>query len=1047
MNVMKNSGTSSVLEKAFTTLTDIKKRFGGLASEAGALRPEPVAIGFFWPTGVAKTSAVDFLAKGIFASLPKKEPVASDYLPIENQKKSRNSVGNDYSDAIYYRNLDTEFFDGYKSQPIMVYDEFGQMIDVAGQASVYSEFINCKNATPMRLHMAELSDKANSFFKSDYIITTSNVVDIKPNGIYDASAVKRRFDFYCIITVKKDFCLPEQQHNDPWGRSIDFEGLSKNGKFEITQDMFELHLMKLGSDRRTLEKVTILTMDQLLDLVIKKRQFYDDVFKSNTASSELFASKAQKLRVKFNLTEPALPKYKFEFGIPDGYEDFTEFISYIIHKEGGSVSFSVKGFIDECVEIYQEPFLNDVVEGKNFDLWYHTSRCLLPKIIQKKSCIKELIDEVQPFENVRNGVLKFLSDNKLSLTIVTALSIALGLRNSFKTTAPGELQSPSIVKPKVGSAIKSLTQLKDSYSSLQMGAAEDPNGDLLSDSIGRRNCYAMFIDGEQQGQILFFKSTLAIMPKHFLTFIHMWVTSDEYTLNIDSLITFKCGMELSKDYNHFTCSIGEIMHNIVYVDDMESSELAIVRMPERIGAKPDIVKNFKNRSEFKEQYNHVCLKMLFHKSGSITVDQQRGIAYKVDNHSIHDIDNSLTTIPVSYHVNFNTSKGHCGAIMFDMNRKVTNKIIGMHFSGSPSLRLAVSAPIYKEWLDKAVCIANKASLLFSDKLMDSIHDHTGTIGKELITSYEMGKTLKNWPYMGDGIPNAQVSRSNWVPSKMMGVFQQKTMAPAVLHPIVRNGVRLDPKMIALQGYGLMAGYHVNEDLLAAAIKSEVDYFNSVTVEYVDPKTWTIEEAITGLKDDIDSGPLSRKSSPGYGYISVRKGLSGKKLWFGDEMEINFDLKPFQILKEELNNHIVDLQQGILPTFVFVTNLKDELRPLHKLVGAESRNFSSSPMSLTLLCKMYFGSFLVSQNKNRCLNSNTIGINPYGPEWDLIARMLLAQNKHINAGDFKGFDKRHIPQISLALYGIVEDFYRDQSPEDAIVRKTLWPTIFSTYQLV
>lgn len=231
------------------------------------------------------------------------------------------------------------------------------------------------------------------------------------------------------------------------------------------------------------------------------------------------------------------------------------------------------------------------------------------------------------------------------------------------------------------------------------------------------------------------------------------------------------------------------------------------------------------------------------------------------------------------------------------------------------------------------------------------------------------------------------------------------------------------------------------------IESEIDYFNSHSPLYVEPRVLTIVEAIKGIEDEVDFSPLSRKSSPGYPFLFERGGTSGKSLWFGTGQEYEFTSPMWFKLKQQIEEDIVSLSKGILPFYLFVDNLKDELRSKKKIDEGLTRNFCASPQNFTIVWKMYFGTCNIWFLKNRINNGFTVGINPYGPEWTALALCLLEYNWKINAGDFKNFDGSHVPQINQAELAIIESHYVNSTPEERLIRKTLWSTLYQTYHLV
>lgn len=90
---------------------------------------------------------------------------------------SRGWVGKEYSNQIYCRNYETEFWDGYCGQAAVYVDDAFQRRDSASNPSPeYMEAIRMANSAPFMVHMADLHDKG-TFFNSSFVIYTTNMVD------------------------------------------------------------------------------------------------------------------------------------------------------------------------------------------------------------------------------------------------------------------------------------------------------------------------------------------------------------------------------------------------------------------------------------------------------------------------------------------------------------------------------------------------------------------------------------------------------------------------------------------------------------------------------------------------------------------------------------------------------------------------------------------------------------------------------------------------------------------------------------------------------
>lgn len=167
------------------------------ATSSGAFRTgprvEPLVIYAYGTSGVGKSGLMF--------------PLATDLLKIDGIPK--NSDGKlDATREIYMRNVNQEYWDAYHGQRVVIYDDFAQIVDSAGNPNPeYMEMIRTGNLAPYPLHMASIEEKSKSFFTSRAIICTSNLgpMNLRPESIHCKEAVRRRFDMCVEITNNTKF--------------------------------------------------------------------------------------------------------------------------------------------------------------------------------------------------------------------------------------------------------------------------------------------------------------------------------------------------------------------------------------------------------------------------------------------------------------------------------------------------------------------------------------------------------------------------------------------------------------------------------------------------------------------------------------------------------------------------------------------------------------------------------------------------------------------------------------------------------------------------
>nr|UQB76209.1 non-structural polyprotein [Flumine dicistrovirus 55] len=149
------------------------------------------------------------------------------------------------------------------------------------------------------------------------------------------------------------------------------------------------------------------------------------------------------------------------------------------------------------------------------------------------------------------------------------------------------------------------------------------------------------------------------------------------------------------------------------------------------------------------------------------------------------------------------------------------------------------------------------------------------------------------------------------------------------------------------------------------------------------------------------------------------------------------------MKQLVMDNRDQLKLGIRPEIIFMDFLKDETRPLQKVVEGKTRLISSEPVNLTILIRMYFGSFMMHCYANKIFNGVAIGLNTYSYDWTILAKYLQQVGDDVVAGDHGGYDGRYRAAIYKACLEIVERFYYNSTPEDRTIRAGIIEILLSS----
>jgi hypothetical protein len=119
-------------------------------------------------------------------------------------------------------------------------------------------------------------------------------------------------------------------------------------------------------------------------------------------------------------------------------------------------------------------------------------------------------------------------------------------------------------------------------------------------------------------------------------------------------------------------------------------------------------------------------------------------------------------------------------------------------------------------------------------------------------------------------------------------------------------------------------------------------------------------------------------------------------------------------------------KGIRPFYLYKDTLKDEKRPIEKVLEGKTRLFSGSPFLMLLMFRMYFGSFMDMFCDANIKIGSAVGVNPFSSEWGIMKKCLRGnlKIKNIIAGDFKTYDACLVRQIQCSFLDFVNSWYDD-----------------------
>lgn len=353
-------------------------------------------------------------------------------------------------------------------------------------------------------------------------------------------------------------------------------------------------------------------------------------------------------------------------------------------------------------------------------------------------------------------------------------------------------------------------------------------------------------------------------------------------------------------------------------------------------------------------------------------------------------------------------RGDCGS-PYILDTADSHRLFAIHTAGNESLVKSVGTLVYQEMLTS-----------------------TSQSGS---TSILHGNVLD----LGHLPPVFSNTKSQIVPTAIFGKIVETQMAPAKLARFDEDGGPM-AKALSKQ-FGPV--YHVDPTTLHYASRSYMRMLNKCAPPE-ELGVLSFRRATRGDEGSDFIRPINRTRSAGYPFVLHTK-QKGKTQWFPEDWSENTHTRA---LEELVNSQISAMEKGEVQQYVFLDTLKDETRPIAKVLEGKTRVFAAAPMDFIIVFRMYFLTFLAHMMRNRIDNESAVGIKAQSDEWTLLYHRLIKHGPRVIAGDFSNYDGSLNPRILWAVYDIIEHFYASAGatePEQQ-VRRCLWSNIVNSYHL-
>jgi hypothetical protein len=317
----------------------------------------------------------------------------------------------------------------------------------------------------------------------------------------------------------------------------------------------------------------------------------------------------------------------------------------------------------------------------------------------------------------------------------------------------------------------------------------------------------------------------------------------------------------------------------------------------------------------------------------------------------------------------NVTVGDCGMLLLNTDEKMNaRKIMGVHVAGSIKGNIGLASAIYAEDIQAAY---ENANMFISMENVDFEHidEATSSLKYSLSDMFNIcGVVHKNNKKVKLSIPmKTSLSKSVFF-DLMREDFGENKCLPARLRPFTVGEVKISPMLKGLSKMTKVTN-NIRYDIITTLCSNMYTSIMSWDSKYqANPRLLTLSEAINGLQD---LNKIDITISAGFPYQLTTK-LGGKRDWF--EVKDNI-LIAKQDLLDSINRRLELAKNNIICETFFVDTLKDELRPIEKVLAGKTRVFQVGPMCLSILMRQYFGYFIMHCQTTYINGEMVIGINP------------------------------------------------------------------------
>ena len=252
----KNSVENKLITRALFKLHDLRSTLKGFQMSLSGDRIEPVGVLFKGDSGVFKSVLMSRVG----------HIVAQFTIPKEWKEDFKNNPKD-----FHYCLPPDQFYDRYTNKAWIAYaDDLFQKRDIVGtQDSEPEKIIKLINTAPFPLKMADVSQKNNTFFRSAFVLGTTNLNDFSQlQSVVNAEAVRRRFAVEVHVSLNSKYTTNGKiDINKLPNVTTNIDDLEVEGS-SLPNDLWDLRVTTKKAN--TTSEDQSLTIPQLIKIIITK---------------------------------------------------------------------------------------------------------------------------------------------------------------------------------------------------------------------------------------------------------------------------------------------------------------------------------------------------------------------------------------------------------------------------------------------------------------------------------------------------------------------------------------------------------------------------------------------------------------------------------------------------------------------------------------------------------------------------------------------------------------------------------------------------------